>query len=254
MVQQEKGFFVDDAIPTRILDIVRAAREYLTLVTPYVDLTGHLQHELRLAVEENKVRLTVVLRRDPGDKIGGDKGKESIRQLTELGAQVKAVEDLHAKIYLSESAVVVSSMNLLSSSWSNSHEFGMEVPEGPIADSVRTYVSDTLIKLGTDVAPPAAPATGAPTKRPAGKKKSVAEKRRPYGARTKKRAPDGHCIRCGASISLDPSHPLCPKCYGVWALFENREYLEEHCHACGKKHEATYAKPLCRACYRRLAS
>ncbi len=253
MVQQDKSFFVDGTVPTRIMDVVRNANVYLTLVSPYVDLPGHLEQELRLAVQQRGVILQVIVRRDPNDTFGGRNGKESISRLAELGAQLKAVPDLHAKIYLSESAVVVSSMNLLRSSWSNSMEFGAEISDGPMATDVRSYVRK-LATLGTDVAPPAAPAATAPTKRQATNKNPVAEKRRPYRAKTKKRAPDGHCIRCGASISLDPSHPLCPKCYGIWAQYENEEYSEEYCHACGKKHEATYAKPLCRACYRRLAS
>ena len=252
MVQRAQDFFVDDAVPKRILDIVRDAKQRLTLVTPYLDLTGHLLQQLRLAVQRD-VALLLVVRLDPNDTVGGDKGKKSISRLAELGAQVKAVENLHAKIYLSESAVVVSSMNLLGSSWNNSHEFGVEIPDGPMAERVRAYVSD-ILKLATDVAPPAAPAASAPTKRQAGKKKPVAEKRRPYRAKTKKRAPDGHCIRCGTDIDFDALHPLCPDCYGVWARFKNDEYAEEYCHACGKKHEATYAKPLCRACYRRLVS
>ncbi|NQU96778.1 MAG: hypothetical protein HQ548_03930 [Chloroflexi bacterium] len=263
MVQQENDFFSDADVPTRIMDVVKNALEYLTLVSPYVDLPGHLEQELRLAVRQRGVSLTVIVRRDPDDTFGGRNGKESISRLAELGAQLKAVPDLHAKIYLSESAVVVSSMNLLRSSWSNSMEFGAEISDGPMATDVRSYVR-RLATLGTDVPVPnetaaVSKARRSPEKKPvAGKathsraKKAVAEKRKPY--RPKKPASDGHCIRCGASISLDPSHPLCPKCYGIWAQYENEEYSEEYCHACGKKHEATYAKPLCRACYRRLAS
>ena len=252
MVQQENDFFVDGTVPTRIMDVVRNAKEFLTLVSPYVDLPGHLEQELRLAVKQRGVILRVIVRRDPDGTFGGRNGKESISRLAELGAQLRAVPDLHAKIYLSESAVVVSSMNLLRSSWSNSMEFGAEI-SGPMAEDVRSYVRK-LATLGTDVAAPAAPAATAPTKRQAANKNPVAEKRRPYRAKTKKRAPDGHCIRCGTDIDYDPLHPLCPDHYGVWARFKNDEYAEEYCHACGKKHKATYAKPLCLACYRRLAS
>ncbi len=254
MQQPHPGFFVDDAVPNRILDIVRDATEYLTLVSPYVDVTGHLEQQLRLAVERG-VRLLIVVRRDPDDTLGGRNGKEALSRLASLGAHVKAVDNLHAKIYLSESAIVVSSMNLLKSSWSNSLEFGMEVPEGPEGDNVRAYVWNTLVKLGTDVSPhrsPGKPSSARKPRRTA--KKAVAEERKTYRTKKKKPVREGHCIRCGTSIALDPSRPLCADCYEVWSHFSNEEYAEQVCHACGEEHDTTYAKPLCRRCYRRLAS
>lgn len=59
----------------------------------------------------------------------------------------------------------------------------------------------------------------------------------------------GFCIRCGISIDYNSSYPYCDNCYGVWAEFNNPEYLENFCHLCGEKFPTSKNKPLCDDCY-----
>lgn len=63
---------------------------------------------------------------------------------------------------------------------------------------------------------------------------------------------EGHCVRCGKSITYDVKAPYCPDCYSVWAKYKDPDYEEESCHQCGTPNElTTMNRPLCNSCYRK---
>jgi phosphatidylserine/phosphatidylglycerophosphate/cardiolipin synthase-like enzyme len=106
MPEVQKSFFVDEEVASEVLAIVREAEKYVVVVTPYLDLWGHAQDAFRLAVKKG-TKVTVILRHDP-EKLKGD----DVGWLVSNGIKVQAREYLHAKIYLNEHSVLVSSMNL----------------------------------------------------------------------------------------------------------------------------------------------
>ena len=62
---------------------------------------------------------------------------------------------------------------------------------------------------------------------------------------------NGHCIRCGDEIPLNPDKPLCQKCYGSWVKFSNGKYPEKYCHVCGVMSKQSYIRPICYSCYKK---
>ena len=61
---------------------------------------------------------------------------------------------------------------------------------------------------------------------------------------------EGHCIRCGTNIKMDPKHPYCLADYQNWKKFEDEDYLEKTgvCHICGKPNASSMGKPVCMGC------
>ncbi|PZR04351.1 MAG: hypothetical protein DI536_34375 [Archangium gephyra] len=156
----------------------------------------------------------------------------AIIELVAKGMHLLQSKDLHAKVYASEKASLVTSLNLLESSFNNSIEVGVWFTAGSSGHSqvlgfLRTELKDQISDLESQ--------------RPAQKRE-----------RSKKRAAqetEASCIRCGTCIKLNEDRPLCRECYGKWKVYENPDYDENYCHACGDDADTTVAKPLCEDCF-----
>ena len=246
----------DDHIAPHVLDILRDAEKQVTLVSPYNEFWARLEKQIETTVRSG-VRIDVIYR--------AGKRSDAIEWLETLRPRVKVyeVENLHAKIYLNESAVLITSMNLLDSSRNNSMEIGISINDDDAQNSVREYVK-TLIqqakeaKKGKKTAASPADSRAKPRKR-----QTVSESRTKY--RTDETEPSlggflkglvaavtnegGRCIRCSDSVDFDPDRPLCEDCFKTWNQYGDWDYPEKHCHSCGEKRKTSYAKPLCRPCY-----
>jgi len=216
-------FVTDEDVPGRILKVIRDARKYIVLVTPYLDLWDRAEQAIKVAVR-NGVEVTVIIRKDP--KV---LAKDDVAWLIDNGVRVLAVDDLHAKIYMNEESVVLSSMNLTHGSTTKSLDFAVVLQDEDLSKEVRDYVSRTVGALADEVK---------------GKGKVTKFFNRIADAIR------GHCIRCGRAITKNPDRPLCDDCYDVWAEYENSDFQEKVCHSCGEPAPTSYAKPLCAGCYR----
>jgi hypothetical protein len=249
MADSQKTVFVDDEVASQVLDILREAQEYAIIITPYLKLWQHAQTALELAAKRG-IKVTVILRSGRWDtEVWGD-----VAWLTNNDIDVLAAEYLHAKIYLNERSVFLSSMNLTKFSTENSLEIGFAVREPQVAKQVRDYVTNTVMPLTQLVsAPPAEPGLqmiSEPTHA-----YSPTESRHPpvsRAAQPQSQTVLGTCIRCGRPLYPNPEKPLCDPCYDKWAQYENEDYAECFCHICGRPWETSYAKPLCRDCFRKI--
>ena len=244
----------DDQITSRVLDILRNAKKHVTLVSPYNKFWTHLRNELQRTVARD-VRVDFIYR-------NGERSEDT-DWLEDLGVRVHAVENLHAKIYLNESSVLVTSMNLLESSSKNSMEICISINDQEAQKEVRGYVSSLkriaqTAEKGKKVSP--RPANSRAKTR---KNQTVSESPSKYKAGASKPSfggllkdlvaavtnEGGRCIRCAISIPLNGDRPLCEDCFKSWKRYENWDYQEDYCHRCGTEWDTSYEKPLCRPCY-----
>ncbi|MBI4297742.1 MAG: hypothetical protein HY676_04345 [Chloroflexi bacterium] len=223
------GIYTDEEISVQLLAIVRAAQEYIVLVTPYIGLWKHVEDALELALKRG-IKITVILR-VPDDKLK-DKAIKSINWLVSKGIELRIVKRLHAKIYYNENSILVTSMNLDESSAKNSKEIAFLIQNGQPEHPVRKYVDEHLWPLSELVVALSDPSV--------------------QTAQTSSSAVSGVCIRCGQPISLNPNKPLCENCFDSWNEYGNEDYQEKYCHFCGRSSDVSYAKPLCNACFQRL--
>src|SRR5712691_3509639 len=207
----KKITFVDDEVEAQILSIIRNAIRNVILVTPYLALWGHLQNTIDEAVSRGVV-VSFIIRTKEKPPI------EDMGWLVDHKVKLYEIPDLHAKIYINESTVLISSMNITEHSTTNSLEFAMIVESRKDATRFRNYVSDML------------------------KRAEVVQLAEPEGQEVEQ---TGRCIRCGRQIDFNVSRPLCDSCYQSWAVYANTDYPERHCHSCGKPSQVTYARPLC---------
>lgn len=121
-----------------ILDIIENAREELFVMSPYLKICDWEEAQKSICMtkrQERKVAIRFVVRKDAE----GDSTRESIQWLRNHDFDVLEVDGLHAKIYLNEDTVLLTSMNLYSSSRHNS-EVAIIVTDEMAQKDIRNWV------------------------------------------------------------------------------------------------------------------
>lgn len=121
-----------------LLDVIHEARQELVLVSPYVNLTHWKQLAAALtAARDRGVRITFYTRHEPNDTT-------SKEQVEALGITPQLVPWLHAKFYFNETSGLITSLNLLGSSNSNSIEIGSHLETAEELAVLRQFVQQYL--------------------------------------------------------------------------------------------------------------
>ncbi len=226
-------FIADGAIYGKLRELIAEASEVLIIVSPYVEPTDDFVREIERAVTRTgDVRL--VFRRD---RLATYRQEEWFDRFASAGVELGTVERLHSKLYVNERRALVTSMNFNRSSGENSFETGVVFDSGhKVVDGIEHYLADLE---------PHIEGVGRSSHAP----RSAARSGRRTGVRAN--PANGHCLRCGESIPLNPKRPYCGPDYEKWAEFQNVDFPDRYCHGCGRSHSSTMAKPLCAACFRR---
>ncbi|MFD3000420.1 phospholipase D-like domain-containing protein [Pontibacter toksunensis] len=125
-------------ISTEILDLIYEAKQYLIIVSPYVNFKYWERLASELVNAKNRgVRIDFFVRNEP-------ENAASWEQVEALGITPRLVNNLHAKFYFNEKNGVISSMNLLSSSNSNSIEIGCKLENNEELDELKRFVKDFI--------------------------------------------------------------------------------------------------------------
>jgi len=243
--------------------LIRQAQGEVWLVSPYVSLAdlGWLKRSVLEALRRG-VEVHMLVRED---RAKVELVETNAEELVAAGLDLRCLPDLHAKLYWSDQAAIVTSLNLLASSMNKSIELGIQIGPGPMHEMLRNFIMEKVVPFADDMPKARRAKEKSDRKARSGKDKPFwagivsastrGEPRPSPSPRTEKKprastSHDGHCIRCGDGIKFNPDRPLCRSCYGEWAQWENDEYEEDFCHACGDEVITSMARPLCRSCYR----
>lgn len=224
-----------------IEEVITEARSRLILVSAYFKVSDTFMNRLRGAVRQN-VEITFLARE------GAATPAEIEKLLAIPNLSFFTLEHLHAKCYLNENRLVITSLNLYEASEKN-WEMGVSfTADEPIYGKAVAEVSNMLSEAKqVYAAPRVALPVSAPPARPAS-----ASKVAPASAHSRKGASPngkGSCIRCADEIRLNPEVPLCRRCFSKWAEYKNTEFTEKYCHDCGKEARTSLSRPLCRSCF-----
>ena len=212
-------------ITSAIQRILKNAKEKVVLISPYVDFDPRYK---LLIKEKNDEHIPVTL-------VWGKKNKQ-FKFSGEEKDWIKSMEfvddifckELHAKCYLNESEAVITSMNLYKASQENI-EMGILITKQEDNKAYENLWKEVkrIIKEKPNL--------------------FVIQKVSTTGSK------EGHCIRCGTNIKMDPKHPYCLADYQNWKKFEDEDYLEKtgFCHMCGKPNASSKGKPVCMDCYKK---
>ena len=228
----------DSFINSHLLELIGRSEEYLVLISPYLKLWGHLETQIENSVKRG-VDVQMWYRSDQEKKY-----KKTYDKLSKMGVKVGKIDTLHSKLYLSEKEGLMTSMNLLDFSKSNSREIGILTDERKMLNQFKDYIEDL-------------------TQKPIVPKKSIFDMGKdflvnqltddeptPQTDEPKSQSTDGYCIRCSDSIPFNMKSPYCKKCYKIWNKYKDKDYMEEFCHQCSKDWDTSFKKPICLSCFR----
>ncbi len=240
-------FLETTGVSYELTQLIKNSREKLWLISPYLQLNDQIKIQIKNRDNSN-VDIRVIFRED------GKINPDDMLFLQELTmSHIFACPNLHSKCYLNEDTAIITSMNLYQYSQQNNKEMGIKIDkaeERELYDEVYAEANAIIsssrpfqfeIKKKTDD-------SASIKKEP---QKNIPKKHTEEATGSNK----GYCIRCGEMIKFDPNHPLCDKCYQIWAKFGDKKYQEKYCHACGKNdpsHKSSYEKPICYSCYKKL--
>jgi hypothetical protein len=221
----------------RIEEIIRSARQRLTLISPFLKLSPLLLERLKDA-DRRGVQISIVYGKS-------ELAAEEQRKLQELSnLTLYYLKHLHAKCYLNERHVIISSMNMYEFSEKNNREMSVLLGEedaeaiAQVRSEVQSILNAAEVQRKGGV--------GAVLRAVFGRKETSGRS----STEPKKKTRDGYCIRCGDDVRYRPESPLCDPCYRSWAAWGNEDYPENECHRCGEEAKTSKAKPLCYDCYR----
>lgn len=245
--------------------LINEAERRIVLVSPYVrfDKLRSLVRNIQGALTRG-VQVTLIVR-EKDFSTGKDDvwASEALAQLRQAGLLVHELKDLHAKIYFSEKHALLTSLNLLESSFNNSIEIGTWIPAGtPEYEAVAAFHKTEILPTATkapalSTAPISIPAPPTKTPEPSAPKRpqrasSTRESRPPPKSDDIIIFEGGHCIRCGDELDFNMDRPLCRDCHGVWKQYGAKDYPEKFCHGCGEPKKTSVARPLCSPCFKEL--
>jgi len=234
-------------ITSGIEDVIKQARgEKIIIITPYLKIAR--QFRMHIDDQKNfKTNVKVVVRQ------GENHNTSDISFLQGLkNVELCTLENLHAKCYLNHQTAIITSMNLYEYSQMNNTELGIRVQRetDPELFNQINDIANSIVRQGVPFE--------YEIKKMEKQNVHVEECDKNTKNNKEKREPEapelGYCIRCGEKIAFDPKHPLCNKCYPVWAKYSDTKYAEKYCHICGKdnaSHKSCYEKPICYSCYKK---
>lgn len=219
---------------SEIEELIKNAGEKLILISPYLKLSKDFK-EL-LTYRNNKEKLTTVI--FGKQELNPDEMKflQNLRFVI-----LKYNESLHAKCYVNDVKMVITSLNLYEFSMANNKEMGVLIDKKDDADlqlfedayKEVDFIIETseTFELTTD-------------KQNFRDKFAVSKSDERYSNKAEKT--NGYCIRTGIEIPFNIDRPLCNDAFRTWNEFRDPDYKENYCHFSGEPSngETSYAKPI----------
>ena len=221
-------FLTTTGISYRLEEIIKTAEERLVLISPFLRVNERIKELL-----EDKDRLKMDVRVIYGKNQLQPEENNWLESMASI--RTSYCKNLHAKCYLNENEALLTSMNLYEFSQVNNNEMGILISREEEPDlygevwkeaqrivrvSVGPEDEDDDEECPPDLEPPQS----------------------------------GFCIRCKASIALNPARPYCKPCFRSWNKHKNKKYEESYCHISGEEHKTTMSKPACWKCYQKYSS
>lgn len=230
-------------ISTEVIKLIQDSREYCYLVTPYFQPWALLERALDEAKQRQR-RVTMIARVD-------DQKPHQIRHLEEyqkrFAFELIELNKLHMKLYVSERAAVMGSMNLLDGSQTKNHEIAYLFDDARMAKRfLHDVIEDELL-----LAPAAKVLKGWFSEDAAAERERLSMQIAALDAH-------GFCVVCGQKCELDrsarPNYIRCRPCWSKAPGRDNWDLWTRFCHYCGKDHKAKGNAPLHDACAAELKS
>ena len=220
-------FLDTTGVSNELAQIIKSAKEKLILISPFLQISDRFKEML-----EDQDRMKLDIRIIYGKSELQPQESNWLKSLKSVRTSI--CKNLHAKCYLNEKESLISSMNFYEFSQMNNNEMGIVVYKSEDSQLYNDINEEArrLIRVSEEI-------------------KVTVEKVIPKEELSKNG--EGHCIRCGTSLEINPEHPYCLNDYQKWKEFEDKKYVEKtgFCHICGKPNASSMEKPSCIGCYKK---
>lgn len=227
---------------SEIEDLIKNAGERLILVSPYLKLSKDFKQLLTYRNSKDKITTVVFGKQE----LNPDEMKflQGLRFVI-----LKYNEDLHAKCYVNDDKMVITSLNLYEFSMANNKEMGVLIDKNDPADTQLfedalrevDYINQTSQRFEINLPNPLF-VKSADTKLT--KEKALV----PNNSKQ-----NGFCIRTGVEIPFNIERPFHYDAYKKWNEFGNPDYQESFCHFSGEPSngETSMRRPILKKNWRK---
>lgn len=225
-------FLTTSGTSHQLEQLIMNASKKLVLISPYLQLSKTLYERLKDASRKN-VQIKIIYGKDalkPNEK-------NSLAELENLS--LFFFENLHAKCYLNESKMIITSMNMYEFSEKTNREMGVLIDRNSDKEIYEKAIAEVKSIIDS--------AENVPLKKE--ERTSITKVIAKKEITKNGVKPRGYCIRCQNRIPYNPEKPYCSECFAVWVQYENPEYLENVCHRCGEYADSSMEYPQDRKCY-----
>ena len=230
-------FLTTEGVSDRLANIIREAKEFILLISPYIDVSDRLKERIE-DIEHAGIKVSLIY---------GKKQKQRVKEgwfTSKKWINTYYYEKLHAKCYLNESKALLTSMNLVEYSQANNREMGILISR---EDEPGIY--EQILAEAESVKSASKVINVSPISLKSGDARSQNSDTTRVGRKTQSKPETqmrGYCIQCRNSVDFDRSKPLCGADY--WA--KGRNGIKNFCHKCGQPHLTSLKVPLCDSCLR----
>lgn len=221
-----------------IEDLIKDAGQTLILISPYLKLSKDFR-EL-LTYRNSKDKITTVIFGKQELKPDEMKFLEGLRFVI-----LKYKDELHAKCYLNDEKMIITSLNLYDFSMANNKEMGVLIEKSNPNDlelfeeafKEVDYINQTSERFAYRTQN--APATTV-------NKFDNTDYNKGKSNNKKSDKPTGYCIRTGVEIPFNVEKPMSYEAFKVWSQFGDSDYPEKFCHFSGEPSngETSHSKPI----------
>lgn len=228
-------FLTTNGTSFHIENIIIEAKSKLVLVSPFLQISKTFYERLK-DDSNKKVAIKIIYGKD-------DLKPNERNSLAELkNVELFFFQNLHAKCYLNENKMVITSMNMYEFSEKNNREMGVLI-DRVIDKEVFDKAVAKIFSIMQSAEP--VPLHKSPRQTITEVKPVTSGHKQKFQKQIR-----GYCIRCETRIEYNAEKPYCPDCFAIWAQYENPDYIENVCHRCGEYDGTSMNKPQDSDCYK----
>ncbi|MEP6647533.1 MAG: phospholipase D family protein [Saprospiraceae bacterium] len=235
-------FLTTMQISSALIELIQDADTTLYLVSPYLKLSKEFQELINSRNKKEKKTIIIYGK--------SDLTPEHLKFLTSLrSVYLKFHENLHAKCYINDTKLIITSLNFYEYSMINNKEIGVLYDTTNPADQeiyTKAFEHIKFIEENSNDKPFELAGTSTVQT----DKKTEAPSQKTFSPKTeiKKTAskPTGYCIRTAVEIPFNLTRPLSNEAYNSWSNYSNPEFAEKYCHFSGEPSygETCYSRPI----------
>lgn len=214
---------------SEIEDLIRNAGEKLTLISPYLKISNDFKELLKYRNNKDKATTIVFGKQELSpDELSFI---QSLRLVV-----LRFNENLHAKCYLNDERIIITSLNLYEFSMANNKEMGIMLEKNEPSD--QKAIEDTLKEVEFIIS----------TSQLFDFNPTPIKKTTPTVPKTTlaNSAAVGFCIRTGVKIPFNIDKPMSYEAFKIWSQYGDPDYPEKYCHFSGEPSngETSVARPI----------